>query len=92
MKKPFLLFAFLLFLLQASAQVVDKETAQQKAIQFMNEHRPCSFKGSTKTEVVVAPTVEATLSSEKSHVNPEVTTNMPSEKVAPYYIFSFHHK
>lgn len=88
MKKPILSFAFLLFFLQASAQVVDKETAQQKAAQFMNEHRTCSFRGSRKTEVVLAPIVEATLSHEKSHVNPEVTTNMPSEKIAPYYIFN----
>jgi len=88
MKKPFLLFAFLLFLLQASAQVVDKETAQQKAIQFMNEHRPCSFKGSTKTEVVLAPIVEAVHSHEKSQVNPEVTPSMQPEKATPYYVFN----
>ena len=89
MKKTIIISGLLLLCLQVSAQTVSKEAAQQKAVQFLNQHRAASMTKLKKADMVLAPVNVISLSGEKRLQRSDKATSSSQGKTnTPYYIFN----
>ena len=86
MKKPILSFAFLLFLFQASAQVVDKETARGKAIRFLSQQK--MGVDSAHLDVTWAPIEYVDCHNAQTALHKKAPARQSLNGNAPYYVFN----